>query len=79
VDRPRGTLSALSDLVTQGKVRYIVASTDPAAQIVKAQWVAHDRGLRRFACEQPPYSLLARGIEADVLWTNAALAAARRR
>ncbi|HVO53369.1 MAG TPA: aldo/keto reductase [Solirubrobacterales bacterium] len=61
------TLAALSDLVAQGKVRYIGSSTYPAAQIVKAQWVARDRGHRRFVCEQPPYSLLARGIEADVL------------
>jgi aryl-alcohol dehydrogenase-like predicted oxidoreductase len=61
------TLGALSDLVAQGKVRYIGSSTYPAAQIVKAQWVAHDRRLRRFVCEQPPYSILVRGIEADVL------------
>jgi len=61
------TLGALSDLVAQGKVRYIGSSTYPAAQIVKAQWVARERGLQRFVCEQPPYSILARGIEADVL------------
>ncbi len=61
------TLGALSDLVTQGKVRYIGSSTYPAAQIVKAQWVARERGYQRFVCEQPPYSILARGIEADVL------------
>jgi len=61
------TLGALSDLVTQGKVRYIGSSTYPAAQIVEAQWVARERGLQRFVCEQPPYSILARGIEADVL------------
>jgi len=63
------TLGALSDLVTQGKVRYIGSSTYPAAQIVRAQWVARERGLQRFVCEQPPYSILARGIEADVLPT----------
>jgi len=63
------TLGALSDLVAQGKVRYIGTSTYPAAQIVKAQWVARERGLQRFVCEQPPYSLLGRGIEADVLPT----------
>jgi aryl-alcohol dehydrogenase-like predicted oxidoreductase len=61
------TLGALSDLVAQGKVRYVGSSTYPAAQIVKAQWVARERGLQRFVCEQPPYSILARGIEADVL------------
>jgi aryl-alcohol dehydrogenase-like predicted oxidoreductase len=63
------TLDALSDLVGQGKVRYIGSSTYPAAQIVEAQWVARERGRARFVCEQPPYSLLARGIEADVLPT----------
>jgi aryl-alcohol dehydrogenase-like predicted oxidoreductase len=61
------TLGALSDLVAQGKIRYLGSSTFPAAQIVTAQWVARERGLRRYVCEQPPYSLLARGIEADVL------------
>ncbi|HEX4563094.1 MAG TPA: aldo/keto reductase [Solirubrobacteraceae bacterium] len=63
------TLSGLTDLVAQGKVRYIGSSTYPAAQIVRAQWVARERGLRRFVCEQPPYSLLVRGVEADVLPT----------
>src|ERR687894_106447 len=63
------TLGALSDLVAQGKVRYLGSSTYPAAQIVKAQWVARERGLQRYVCEQPPYSLLARRIEADVLPT----------
>src|SRR5438552_3304360 len=63
------TLGALSDLVVQGKVRYIGSSTYPDAQIVKAQWVARERGHQRFVCEQPPYSLLVRGIEADVLPT----------
>jgi aryl-alcohol dehydrogenase-like predicted oxidoreductase len=63
------TLGALSDLVHQGKVRYIGSSTFPAAQIVEAQWVARERGFARFVCEQPPYSLLVRGIEADVLPT----------
>jgi aryl-alcohol dehydrogenase-like predicted oxidoreductase len=63
------TLGALTDLVSQGKVRYLGSSTYPAAQIVQAQWVARERGLARFVCEQPPYSLLARRIEADVLPT----------
>ncbi len=61
------TLGALSDLVAQGKVRYIGCSTYPASEIVKSQWVARERRLQRFVCEQPPYSILARGIEADVL------------
>ena len=63
------TLGALSDLVAQGKVRYIGSSTYPAAQIVRAQWVARERGGARYVCEQPPYSLLVRGVEADVLPT----------
>ena len=61
------TLSALSDLVRAGKVRYIGSSTFPASQIVEAQWVSRERGLERFATEQPPYSMLVRGIEGDVL------------
>jgi aryl-alcohol dehydrogenase-like predicted oxidoreductase len=63
------TLGALSDLVHQGKVRYIGSSTFPASQIVEAQWVARDRRLQRFVTEQPPYSILVRGIEADMLPT----------
>jgi aryl-alcohol dehydrogenase-like predicted oxidoreductase len=65
------TLGALSDLIHQGKVRAIGSSTFPASQIVEAQWVAERRGRERFVCEQPPYSLLVRGIEADVLPTCA--------
>ena len=63
------TLGALTDLVQAGKVRYIGSSTFPASQIVEAQWVARDRGRERFVSEQPPYSILARGIETDVLPT----------
>jgi aryl-alcohol dehydrogenase-like predicted oxidoreductase len=75
VHRPRTdtdieeTLGALTDLVRQGKIRYIGSSTFPASQIVEAQWVARDRRLERFVTEQPPYSLLARAIEGDVLPT----------
>jgi aryl-alcohol dehydrogenase-like predicted oxidoreductase len=61
------TLGALSDLVQAGKVRYIGSSTFPPSVIVEAQWVAERRGRERFVCEQPPYSLLVRGIEAEVL------------
>lgn len=61
------TLSALSDLVHQGKIRAFGASTFPAEQIVEAHHVAERRALMRLRTEQPPYSLLARGIEADVL------------
>ena len=63
------TLGALTDLVRAGKVRYIGSSTFPASQIVEAQWVAERRGRQRFVCEQPPYSILVRGVENDVLPT----------
>jgi len=63
------TLGALTDLVHAGKVRYIGHSTFPAPQIVEAQWAARDRGLQRFVTEQPPYSMLVRAAEADVLPT----------
>jgi aryl-alcohol dehydrogenase-like predicted oxidoreductase len=63
------TLGALTDLVRAGKVRYIGSSTFPASQIVEAQWTAERRGRERFVTEQPPYSLLTRGIEGDVLPT----------
>jgi aryl-alcohol dehydrogenase-like predicted oxidoreductase len=63
------TLSALSDLVHSGKVRAIGSSTFPAEQIAEAQWVAQSRGHVRFRCEQPPYSILVRGIEGNVLPT----------
>jgi aryl-alcohol dehydrogenase-like predicted oxidoreductase len=65
------TLGALTDLVQQGKVRYIGSSTFPASAIVEAQWAARDRHLQRYVCEQPPYSILVRGIEADALPTCA--------
>jgi aryl-alcohol dehydrogenase-like predicted oxidoreductase len=61
------TLGALTDLVRAGKVRYIGSSTFPAHEIVEAQGVARDRGRERFVTEQPPYSLLVRGIERDIL------------
>src|SRR6201989_2529040 len=63
------TLGALPDLVRAGKARYIGSSTFPPSQIVEAQWVAEKRGRERFVSEQPPYSMLIRAIEADVLPT----------
>ena len=63
------TLGALDDLVHQGKVRYSAARRSPPSAIVEAQWVAERRGRERFVCEQPPYSIFARGIEAAVLPT----------
>ncbi|MEU4644166.1 aldo/keto reductase [Micromonospora sp. NPDC023814] len=61
------TLGVLSDLVRAGTIRAFGCSTFPAEEIVEAQHVAERRGLGRFRTEQPPYSILARGIEADVL------------
>jgi len=75
IHRPEGdtaieeTLGALSDLVHAGKVRNIGSSTFPPSQIVEAQWAAERRGLERFVCEQPPYSMLIRSVENDVLPT----------
>ena len=63
------TLGALTDLVRAGKIRYLGSSTFPASQIVEAQWTAEKRGRERFVCEQPPYSILVRGIENYVLPT----------
>ena len=61
------TLSALSDLIHSGKVRAVGTSAMPASGIVEAQWAAERRGLERFRTEQPPYSVLSRGIEREVL------------
>jgi aryl-alcohol dehydrogenase-like predicted oxidoreductase len=61
------TLSALSDLIHSGKVRTVGTSAMPAADIIEAQWVAERRGLERFRTDQPPYSILSRGIEREVL------------
>ncbi|UFS59045.1 aldo/keto reductase [Subtercola endophyticus] len=63
------TLGALSDLVRQGKVRYIGSSSYLGSQIVEAQVVSRDRNLERFVTEQPPYSIMVRGVEGDVLPT----------
>ncbi|GIM88278.1 aldo/keto reductase [Paractinoplanes toevensis] len=61
------TLGALSDLVHQGKIRYIGSSTFEPSQIVEGQWTAERRGRERVVSEQPPYSILVRGIEREVL------------
>ncbi|MFC8519316.1 aldo/keto reductase [Streptomyces sp. NPDC057257] len=63
------TLGALSDLVHAGKIRMFGASTVPASGIVEAQWTADRRGRERFRTEQPPYNLLTRAVEYDVLPT----------
>ncbi|RKR73882.1 aldo/keto reductase [Frondihabitans australicus] len=61
------TLSAMSDLVHAGKIRAFGSSAMPASEMVEAQWVAERRGLERFRAEQPTYSILNRGIEAEIL------------
>src|SRR5438477_5577333 len=61
------TLRALDDLIRAGKVRYIGTSTFAAWQIVEALWVAKELGLNRFVCDQPPYNLLDRRVERELL------------
>lgn len=61
------TIAALTDLQSQGKIRAFGSSTFPAHRIVEGQWISARRGLARFVTEQPPYSLLVRAVEADVL------------
>ncbi|MEU1280813.1 aldo/keto reductase [Streptomyces sp. NPDC005805] len=61
------TLGALTDLVRQGKIRYIGTSTFEPSAVVEGQWTAERRGRERVVAEQPPYSLLARGIERELL------------
>jgi aryl-alcohol dehydrogenase-like predicted oxidoreductase len=61
------TLGLLTDLVRDGKIRAFGCSTFPAHEIVESHRVSRERGMMRFRSEQPPYNLLARGIERDVL------------
>jgi len=61
------TLSALTDFIRAGKVRAIGSSTFPASELVEAQWVSEKRGLARFRAEQPPYSIIHRSVEREVL------------
>jgi len=61
------TLAALTDLQRAGKIRVFGSSTFPAHRMVEDQWISQQRGLGRFVTEQPPYSILDRGIERDVL------------
>lgn len=61
------TLRALDDLIRSGKVRYIGTSTYAAWQAVESQWVSHELGLNRFVCEQPPYNILDRRIERELI------------
>ncbi len=61
------TLRALDDLVRQGKVRYCGCSNLPGWQVVEAAWTAREMGLTQFVSCQDEYSLLERGIEAELL------------
>jgi aryl-alcohol dehydrogenase-like predicted oxidoreductase len=61
------TLRALDDLIRAGKVRYIGSSTFAAWQLVESLWVSKELGLNRFICEQPPYNILDRRIERELL------------
>lgn len=63
------TLGALDHLVRSGKVRAIGTSTFPAEVLVEAQWVATERRYVKPRTEQPPYSILTRGVERSVLPT----------
>ena len=63
------SLSAMEDLVRQGKIRYVGTSTARAEQIVEARWIAEKRGFDPIRCEQPPYSIFSRSVEAGVLPT----------
>ncbi len=73
IHRPRSdtpideTLRALDDLIRSGKVRYIGTSTFAAWQLMEAMWVAKELGLNRFICEQPPYHILDRRIERELV------------
>ena len=61
------TLRALDDLIRSGKVRYIGSSTFAAWQLTEAYFIAKELGTHRFICEQPPYNLLDRRIERELL------------
>lgn len=63
------TLGALSDLVRDGKILYSGCSTFPSSMIVESQWTAERRGRERLRTEQPPYSILLRSPETEVLPT----------
>ena len=73
IHRPRSdtpideVLRALDDLIQSGKVRYIGSSTFGAWQLVESLWVSKELGLNRFICEQPPYNILDRRIERELL------------
>jgi len=61
------TLGALDDLVRSGKVRYVACSTHPAWRVMEALAISDSRGFPRYCCEQPPYNLLDRRIENELV------------
>jgi aryl-alcohol dehydrogenase-like predicted oxidoreductase len=61
------TLAALTDLVRQGKVRYIGSSTAPAWKVMESLMISETKGYARFISEQPPYNLLDRRIENELV------------
>jgi aryl-alcohol dehydrogenase-like predicted oxidoreductase len=61
------SLGALDLLVRQGKVRYIGSSTHPAWRIVEALWISDRHHYPKLTCEQPPYNLLDRRIENEII------------
>ncbi|MDX1417888.1 MAG: aldo/keto reductase [Candidatus Promineifilaceae bacterium] len=61
------TLRALDDLIRAGKVRYIGTSSFPSWRVMESLWVAKELGLNRFISEQPPYHLLDRSIERELI------------
>ena len=60
-------LHALDDLVRQGKVRYIACSNYQAWRLMEALWISDAKGLARFECYQPQYSLVVRDIEQELI------------
>jgi len=61
------TLCAMDDLVHHGKVRYIACANFTAWQLCKALWMSDIRGLARLDCISPPYNLITRDIEYELL------------
>ena len=61
------TLRAMQDLVYQGKVRYIACSNYTAWQLCRALWISDKQNMTRFECVSPPYNLVTRDIEYELL------------
>jgi aryl-alcohol dehydrogenase-like predicted oxidoreductase len=61
------TLSALTDLVHEGKVRYLGSSNFAAWQVADAAWIARERGFERFVSAQNNYNLIEREVEAELV------------